>query len=334
MFSKFITLSVLLLIASAFNLLTAQTPDGGVQASGAGINVIQVPFEGKMIEITVRGQVLGVKVDKKLIGHSRPDAKGVWKFRPGPGPGPIMLQVTPQVSKDRKGVFLGVVVRPVDEPVRTQLGLDKVGLVITGVTPDSAAARAMILPNDIIVTIDDEPVGQLHDLQVMLRKKIPGDKAKVSLLRGGKVVELDVSLGQGITPRASIGTDGFAYFVDAALPKDTQRWTSQVHGLVTTDVLHLVQRKKAGDKHTAWVTDVRTDRKGHFEFIKSDRGTYLLHTKTHDERGDAQAYFHDVQGQMTGLGSIVHSGKIKPSLETRLARIEKKLKKLVKLLED
>lgn len=67
---------------------------------------------------------------------------------------------------------------------------------IAEVVPGSAADRAGLLPNDIIVGIDDTEVERFQDLQEAINRHPPGEKIELRYTRGGKIGETTVELGR------------------------------------------------------------------------------------------------------------------------------------------
>jgi len=72
----------------------------------------------------------------------------------------------------------------------------KPGVLLAGVRPGGPADQAGLRRGDIIVRIGTHEVRNVEDLMFVLRSAKPGEKAKVSLERAGKRVELEVTFGQ------------------------------------------------------------------------------------------------------------------------------------------
>jgi putative serine protease PepD len=64
-----------------------------------------------------------------------------------------------------------------------------------GVVAGSPAAKAGIVPGDIIVALDGTPVADASSAIVLIRAHAPGDTMTFTLLRGGKDVTVTVTLG-------------------------------------------------------------------------------------------------------------------------------------------
>ncbi len=70
------------------------------------------------------------------------------------------------------------------------------GVKFSDVTPGSPAASAGLKADDILVEFAGKPIGNLYDFTYALRAQMPGDVVKVKVLRGGKPLEVSVTLGK------------------------------------------------------------------------------------------------------------------------------------------
>jgi S1-C subfamily serine protease len=108
--------------------------------------------------------------------------------------------------------FLGVETIPINESFAEALGLPaQEGLLVQTTTRNGPAAQAGIkggdrvaqagmrrfyVGGDVITAIDGVKVDSPLDVNLALNKKRPGDTAKVALFRGGKKMEITVTLGE------------------------------------------------------------------------------------------------------------------------------------------
>ena len=74
--------------------------------------------------------------------------------------------------------------------------VDKEGVYVSYVQPDSAAEKAGIKTYDRIVKVDDEEVSSASDLTNIILKHKKGDKVKITVERDGKEQSIDVTLGE------------------------------------------------------------------------------------------------------------------------------------------
>lgn len=70
------------------------------------------------------------------------------------------------------------------------------GVALTGVREGSPAAKAGVQAGDVIVKFGDVDVKNLYDFTFALRKRKPGDAVDVILLRDGKKMTVQVTLGK------------------------------------------------------------------------------------------------------------------------------------------
>jgi S1-C subfamily serine protease len=127
----------------------------------------------------------------------------------------IMPQVLAAVGQDRKpapnvvirqgeapaiqvlpggGPRLGVQIRDIerDELARLKLASPN-GVVVVDVTKDSAAERAGVKANDVIVQFDGENIRSAQHLTRLVRETAPARTVKMALMRDGKRIEVDVT---------------------------------------------------------------------------------------------------------------------------------------------
>ncbi len=99
--------------------------------------------------------------------------------------------------------FLGVRYLLVDDVVQQKYNLtvDYGAIVLKGpngeaaVTKDSAADKAGIKENDVILEVNGEKITQDESMAQIIQKYNPGDKITLKILRDGKEISADVVLG-------------------------------------------------------------------------------------------------------------------------------------------
>lgn len=96
----------------------------------------------------------------------------------------------------RRG-YLGVGTHPVRLPVGLEHQLHQgTGLLVVGVEGGSPAERGGLLLGDVIVAIGGQSVGRLDDLLALLGVDRVGTSVPVRIVRGGRVQELNVVVGE------------------------------------------------------------------------------------------------------------------------------------------
>ncbi len=73
---------------------------------------------------------------------------------------------------------------------------DAMGAIVSQVTPDSPAGRAGLQQGDVIHQLNGQPITNSSALQVAVSDDTPGTKIELGVLRNGKPMTLDVTVGQ------------------------------------------------------------------------------------------------------------------------------------------
>ena len=100
-----------------------------------------------------------------------------------------------------KGAYLGVSVVTMDPAVAEAYGLPT-GSKVSLVEPKYCAAKAGIQVGDIIIAMGGEDVAGNSDLLSILRKYKPGDTTTITVFRGGREIELSITLDEKPAPAA------------------------------------------------------------------------------------------------------------------------------------
>ncbi len=87
--------------------------------------------------------------------------------------------------------WIGVICNPADESLRAQLKLDKKGLVIVEVMPDSPASSAGLAPHDVLIKAGELTLTEGGDL-VKAVEEVKEGELKIMLLRGGDPLDVVV----------------------------------------------------------------------------------------------------------------------------------------------
>ena len=100
-----------------------------------------------------------------------------------------------------KGAYLGVSVVTMDPAVAEAYGLPT-GSKVSLVEPKYCAAKAGVQVGDIIIAMAGQDVSGNSDLLSILRQFRPGDTTTITVFRGGREIELSITLDEKPAPAA------------------------------------------------------------------------------------------------------------------------------------
>lgn len=113
---------------------------------------------------------------------------------------PPLTPYTPQTRPlpSSRPARLGIVPGTVPQAVVAQLELSGFpGVLVTGIMPDSPAAKAGLKENDVIVKLGDISLSGPQSVTEALTDKVPGDKVTAVFYRKGKRETADITLDGG-----------------------------------------------------------------------------------------------------------------------------------------
>jgi len=135
----------------------------------------------------LQGQVVG-------IATAVPVASGIGFAVPSA----IVLELLPQLEKEggvTRGA-LGALFQDMTPALGRALGVTSgQGALLSGFTQDSAAQRAGLQRDDVVVALDDLPVATKNELIHSVGLRRPASQVKVTLVRSGKPLDVHVTLG-------------------------------------------------------------------------------------------------------------------------------------------
>ncbi|MBD2256357.1 trypsin-like peptidase domain-containing protein [Pseudanabaena sp. FACHB-2040] len=95
--------------------------------------------------------------------------------------------------------YLGIGLQPVVLPPGLQESLnltDEVGVLVVSLEPDSPADQAGIFIGDILLSLGDQPVANLQDVQAALDADTVGQSLQAQIVRGGQLIEATLVVGE------------------------------------------------------------------------------------------------------------------------------------------
>jgi hypothetical protein len=102
--------------------------------------------------------------------------------------------------------YLGVTIDRLPAPVRAQLAdaiPNEQGLLVEQVMKDSPAEKAGLQPFDVLLQYNDQKLFSPEQFIQLVGTQRAGQSAKLTIVRGGKVSTLDVTLGEISSPKGS-----------------------------------------------------------------------------------------------------------------------------------
>lgn len=92
--------------------------------------------------------------------------------------------------------LLGVTIVSVDASLADNLDMDTIrGVLVSGVSPEGAAAKSGIEANDVILSVNGEEVNESNQLQQKIAVMRPGEIVTLEILRENSVMTKDIELG-------------------------------------------------------------------------------------------------------------------------------------------
>lgn len=199
-----------LAVGNPYEYLTSTVTAGIISAKGRDLNIIRGT---KTIEQFIQtdaainpGNSGGALVDAygRLLGINTAIASQTGNYAGYSFAIPINLavRIADDIIKnggDIERTSLGVEVFVLDEVLAKELGINiSEGLLVDAVSEGSAAKYAGILPNDVLVEIDNKRLKSFNDLKEKIELAKVGDEITLKVYRNGKYLDVPVRLKKGL----------------------------------------------------------------------------------------------------------------------------------------
>ena len=97
--------------------------------------------------------------------------------------------------------WIGVEPQTITAEMASALSIKSDGILIAGTLQNGPADKAGIRPGDVLKTIDGKPVKDITQLLNRIAELPPGSKAKATLLRKDRELEVEITIGKRPTPK-------------------------------------------------------------------------------------------------------------------------------------
>jgi serine protease Do len=137
------------------------------------------------------GKVIGI--NNRLISPSGANI-GVGFAIPAEEASPVIESLKKGVRPERG--YLGIGIRPINEKIADSLGIEKNrGEEVTGVVPGQPGDKGGLKENDIVLKVNGQDVTPDKTLSYIVANTKPGTKIPLAILREGKPMTLNVTVG-------------------------------------------------------------------------------------------------------------------------------------------
>jgi S1-C subfamily serine protease len=165
------------------------TRRGGLMDQFIGLDLALHPGAAGGPLVDVHGRVLGIN----SLGLSRNMALTV----PASTVNRVIAQLLEKGHVGRGYLGLGMYSIPLPEDLKRALKLSADwGLIVVSVEPEGPGSQAGVLLGDVIVALEGRAVSNIRELQAFLEPDLIGKTISISIIRGGKPVEVNVIIGE------------------------------------------------------------------------------------------------------------------------------------------
>ena len=248
-------------VGSPFDLEQTVTV-GVISAKGRMINPPEARFQlGDIIQtdasinpgnsggplVNLKGEVIGVNV--AIL------ANGLMPANVGIGfaiPAEVVEQVVPVLEEEGTFVrgWLGITLGRLNENMREHYEVPDGGVLVEEIRDDGPAKDSDLQAEDVIVSIDGEPVRDTYSLQKAVGNRRPGTELTLGIVRAGKKTEVKLALGE--TPAEFAG-------LDEKTPEEEEPAAAEAElGLTLKEITaEIAEEKNLAEKAGVYVEEVK-----------------------------------------------------------------------------
>ncbi len=149
--------------------------------------------------VNVTGEIIGINAAVLTSDKENPNIQSVGFSIPSNDVREALKQIVER-GRPIRG-FLGVQMRDLDPTVRAELRYDQTtGSAVLGITPDSPAEAAGLLPKDVIQSYSGKPIRHTQELITLVQRSKIGEKVKIGIWRDGVQKELTTTITEATSP--------------------------------------------------------------------------------------------------------------------------------------
>ncbi len=149
--------------------------------------------------VNMRGELVGI--NSAIISRSGGNV-GIGFAVPSEIAQSIMSQIL-DFGEVRRGL-LGVSIQTIDKESAEILGVNtESGALISAIEPGSAAEKAALKVDDIIIKVDDEKITTSRELANAIGLKGSGETVIIEFMRGSDILKTEATLGQQVASKQS-----------------------------------------------------------------------------------------------------------------------------------
>jgi len=105
--------------------------------------------------------------------------------------------------------WLGVMIQDINDDLAKSFNLDNAaGVLISGVTEKSPAAKADLKQGDVIIALEGKPLADVNDLRNKIALTTPGTELSLQIIREGKKKDITVTIGEQPADMGRFGMTG------------------------------------------------------------------------------------------------------------------------------
>lgn len=256
-------------VGNPFNLTSTVTA-GIVSAKSRSINILSNQSQSLGIEAFIQtdaavnpGNSGGALVNSRgeLVGINTAIASQTGSYSGYSFAVPISIAA--KVVNDLKefGVaqraLLGVSIRDIDGALAAEKNIEKIeGIYVAGVNTNSAAKEAGIEEGDIILSVNNERVNSVPELQEKISRHRPGDKVTIKVKRLGKEKQFTVTLRNSDGSTSLIKSEDINVILGAHMKEltGTEKQSLQLRSGIKIESLDNGKLKNSGIKEGMIIT--------------------------------------------------------------------------------